>query len=463
MRESDHDVYSIDYTKLPYNSRVIVYGAGLIGITYIKSIMNTERLSIEAIADRNRFGEECEGFIIIEPSEIVTYRFDYVLIALETLSNARDAMSYFVSVGIPSDKLVWFGSDKTTGMRGKWEYNKFLERNWKTSKKRIFIFMIPEHGNVGDYAIAYAELAFFRDYFWDYDVLTVTTNEWINAKAAIIGYIQPDDIIFFNGGGYLGDLWEGDRENYRSVIELFPGHKIIFFPNTLTFKDGTQENEVCKEEVIWLGKHNNICVMFRDYRSFKVFNQYGGKAFFFPDMVFYAGVCKRLFSSREESHKRNEKSVLLCLRNDREKAADSDELIRKMQAQDEYQYESFSVNAERYLPFSDGYDYIKKICKKMKQFDCVITDRLHGMILSVISDVPCIALDNRTKKVKGVIEWLPDKRMVSYCDDIDGIEIKELIHQTIQNKKEAGNFVFSAEEFEKMAELINEMIRQVKR
>jgi pyruvyl transferase EpsI len=46
----------------------------------------------------------------------------------------------------------------------------------------------------------------------------------------------------------------------------------------------------------------------------------------------------------------------------------------------------------------------------------VITDRLHAMIFAVITGTACIAVDNKSKKVSGVYEWLQDVPYVHYCD-----------------------------------------------
>ena len=49
-----------------------------------------------------------------------------------------------------------------------------------------------------------------------------------------------------------------------------------------------------------------------------------------------------------------------------------------------------------------------KLIELISHSGFVVTDRLHGMIMSIISGTPCIALDNSSKKVSGVYEFIKD-------------------------------------------------------
>ena len=51
---------------------------------------------------------------------------------------------------------------------------------------------------------------------------------------------------------------------------------------------------------------------------------------------------------------------------------------------------------------------------EFRRYKLVITDRLHGMILSVISGTPWLARDNSSKKVSGVYELISDLPLVKF-------------------------------------------------
>ena len=66
--------------------------------------------------------------------------------------------------------------------------------------------------------------------------------------------------------------------------------------------------------------------------------------------------------------------------------------------------------------------------KKLLEFSrakLIITDRLHGMIFAALAETPCIALDNLSKKVSGVYQW------ISYLDYITIVSKEELTMELV--------------------------------
>ena len=58
--------------------------------------------------------------------------------------------------------------------------------------------------------------------------------------------------------------------------------------------------------------------------------------------------------------------------------------------------------------YKQGKKKFKKIIKQFSKSKLVVTDRLHGMILSVITGTNCIAFDNSSGKVSGVYDTIKD-------------------------------------------------------
>ena len=68
----------------------------------------------------------------------------------------------------------------------------------------------------------------------------------------------------------------------------------------------------------------------------------------------------------------------------------------------------------------------KIVYEKLQEFarcKLVITDRLHGMIFSYITNTPCIALPNSNGKVKGVSTWIKNKGTIRYVENISDIQL----------------------------------------
>ena len=54
---------------------------------------------------------------------------------------------------------------------------------------------------------------------------------------------------------------------------------------------------------------------------------------------------------------------------------------------------------------------------KLRSFELVITDRLHGMILAAITGTPCIVLNSKSPKVLGCYEWIKHLDYIRVCEN----------------------------------------------
>lgn len=71
-------------------------------------------------------------------------------------------------------------------------------------------------------------------------------------------------------------------------------------------------------------------------------------------------------------------------------------------------------------------DYIFERLNKISEYKLCITDRLHGLIFSYITNTPCIAFNNLDRKVEGTAKWLENVEwiyMIKEKDDIDSIKL----------------------------------------
>ena len=65
--------------------------------------------------------------------------------------------------------------------------------------------------------------------------------------------------------------------------------------------------------------------------------------------------------------------------------------------------------ADGKLRFLNDKERMIEIKKKIVEFSSckiIVTDRLHGMIFSLIAGVPCVAIDNKNHKVSGVYKTI---------------------------------------------------------
>ena len=129
----------------------------------------------------------------------------------------------------------------------------------------------------------------------------------------------------------------------------------------------------------------------------------------------------------------------LCLRDDREQVYDTSraQKLKNYLESKGYQIEVFSTIDKHGVATWNRKKKILELIRLIQTCDCVITDRLHGMIFTAISGIKCIVLDNKTKKVSGVYkEWLSDNnqiKLISNDSNDDELEysIELLVNQSI--------------------------------
>jgi pyruvyl transferase EpsO len=121
---------------------------------------------------------------------------------------------------------------------------------------RIHYVDVPVHRNIGDLLIMLGTLRFFE-----------RQGISIGHKAAYFGYrsrwAHSDDVIVFNGGGNLGDLYEGPQQAREAVIHDLPRNRIIILPQTIHFRSQRAYDACCQI----FSQHPDLHICVRDHAS----------------------------------------------------------------------------------------------------------------------------------------------------------------------------------------------------
>jgi len=277
-------------------------------------------------------------------------------------------------------------------------------------KQNVFIIGTPNHGNMGDQAIWYATQKLLKNYFPSANVVDVDMSDFETDIEGIAHLIQKQDILILQGGGNFGNYYMDDEMIRRSVISQFRNNRIIMFPQTVYFSEDAEGKEELERSVCIYNKNKNLVLIARDEESFKILKEnFINEIYMLPDVV---------LSLNAVDVKKKRKGALICLRSDKESV---------MNQQDVENVESFLKERFSEIKYTDTQmdDYCKEnreqlLKQKIEEFqsaELVITDRLHGMIFSVITGTPCIAFDNFNAKVKNVYLYLKDNCNVKLvCD-----------------------------------------------
>lgn len=317
----------------------------------------------------------------------------------------------------------------------------------KIKMKKIVLFGVPTHGNIGDAAIALAEEKFIRDNLSEYEYIRVLDDDTIERIDEMKKILTDEDIILLHGGGNLGDQYMICEERRRIVILAFPNNKIILMPQSIYFTDtefGKKELETTKR---LYSKHKNLTLVAREKVSYEIMKKEfpNTNIILTPDMVMYLNA-----TQNAEKH-----GVVLAMRKDVEKLLTEEQMIKMDNDIDKY-FEN-KLLTDTHLGWKNIYcDIREKVVEnKFNEFrkaQLVITDRLHGMIFAAITSTPCIALGNYNHKVEASFEWLKCQGYIRFINNVDELENAILELKDLKNCKY--NNEFAIKEYKKILDTI---------
>ena len=290
------------------------------------------------------------------------------------------------------------------------------------TSKECILLDTPEHGNLGDHAIVLAEQQVLQKLGVKY---TEVTAEELNKLEKWYSKLTPmNHYIVIHGGGFLGALWPVEEYRFRRILKAFKGHRIIVFPQTITFDMNSNEGIAFFHESKQVyTAHKNLTICVREKMSLEFMHKYMPEVnvILVPDIV-------TLLKYEKDSYDRN--GILLCMRTDKEKAlSDTDKssilkIIQTCYPNENLEYMDTVVNAK--IKSTERNDEVDKKLDEFYKSRLVVTDRLHGMIFAAITGTPCIAFGNSNGKVKAVYKWIEELPYIYFVNNVD--EMKDVIH-----------------------------------
>lgn len=306
-------------------------------------------------------------------------------------------------------------------------------------KKRVFIFLGADYGNIGDIAITYAQEEFLKNCLPDYQLIEIKLNDTYKYLPFLKRNVKKDDIITIIGGGNLTNRYDFLEEARRMVIKAFKNNRVISFPQTVEFTNdyGGQESKNRSQKIY--SKNKNLVIFARENRSFEKMKEIfpDNKVMLCPDIVMYLNGKLNI-----NENKRNK--IGLCLRNDKEKSINTEkvtEKIIKQYGKENIEYLTTHTGDENYKP-EKRTEYFFELIDDISKKEIFITDRLHGMIFCYLTNTPCLVFDNDNHKISETYNlWLKDCNYIKLLNenDIDNIE------NYIQNIKQINKADYSLE------------------
>lgn len=276
----------------------------------------------------------------------------------------------------------------------------------------------PQHGNLGDHAIVLAQEQLLKNQNIRYCELSANQIEGLEHWFARI--TPKNKTVLVPGGGFLGNLWIKEELRFRRILQAFSNHKIIVFPQTVTFDLSSEEGRKFFEESNRIySSHPDLTLFVREKKSYDFMQKYmpDVKTILVPDIV----TILRIPNSEYDRH-----GILMCMRSDLEKNITQEQYDYICSCILKHYPNEGMINTDTVVDHNIAIENRQvELDEKLNEFSkskLVITDRLHGMVFAAITGTPCIALGNCNGKVKGVYEWIKSNSYINYVDDVKEID-----------------------------------------
>lgn len=266
--------------------------------------------------------------------------------------------------------------------------------------KKAFVFLAADYGNLGDIALTLAQKQMLLKHFPNYTAIEVPSSLSMGELKGYIQCVTKNDIVTIIAGGNMGEVWSWFEVYRQLIVRKVKANLIYQFPQTTTYTETVLGRNLL-QSARKLYKGNRLKMMLRENMSYSFARKnFSCLSFLTPDVVMtlkYWGTINR---------ERN--GILLCLRDDREKALSNIEQSGIITIIKEFKL-SVSVSdtkIEGAFNYSQRYYLLEKYLKKVLMSNVIVTDRLHGMIFAYITGTPAVVLPNSNNKIKMCYEWI---------------------------------------------------------
>lgn len=281
--------------------------------------------------------------------------------------------------------------------------------------KRIkYLLLTPITGNIGDHAIAQGAIK----------ILGENTVELVgDSKLTVLllsKVIRQQDVIIITGGGFLGSLYKANETFLLRILQGFKNNKIVILPQTIYYEPLPNDSIIPDMTVQTYRAHRNLTIMCRESRSVETVKSLIGikNVQLFPDTVLMTASAVTSFERCN--------TVVVIMRDDKE-ALNTTLFFSKLEiyCKDNCcEIKKIDTNKHKLIMPGKRNKELNLLFDELLKARFVVTDRLHGMIFSYITQTPCIAINNINGKVGTVYDdWLSDSGYVFFASNNDFNEV----------------------------------------
>lgn len=100
-------MYEFPYQFVPNRAEIVIYGAGAVGRSYVSQILDTGYCHIVAVLDRNASDIHIPGVSIYDKTEVLNFTYDYLVIAIDSLSITMQIKIDLLRLGVEEEKMIF--------------------------------------------------------------------------------------------------------------------------------------------------------------------------------------------------------------------------------------------------------------------------------------------------------------------------------------------------------------------
>lgn len=298
-------------------------------------------------------------------------------------------------------------------LKRKIEFNKSFSKAKQSCKKntqKVFYIGIPHHSNLGDLAQYLCIQNMLKNQLPDYHVVEFWNEHIYNTDKGIEiikKNINNKDIFVIQSGYCTTDMGGISTKTCMKLILNFPNNKFVFMPQTINFRSESNKNE-CS---LIYSKCSDMIFLARDKVSYNTAKQMFPKA----DVRLYPDVVTSLIGTRSNEYTKN--GVCFCVRNDSEKYYSDNELNDAIkQIRNKYSVDVIDTTLKKESRvLKNPKKYIHDYIDNLSKYKCVVTDRYHGMIFSLIAGCSVIVLKTKDHKVISGVDWFDETKNYNIC------------------------------------------------
>lgn len=294
------------------------------------------------------------------------------------------------------------------------------------NKKKAYIFLAADYGNLGDIALTFAQKQMLLKYFPNHTPIEVPSSISMGELKGYIHSVTKDDIVTIIAGGNMGDVWSWFEVRRQLIITKLKRNIIFQFPQTTTYTS-TKLGQNLIESAREIYKGNRIKMLAREKMSYAFIQKnFSCQSFLTPDIV--------MTLKYWHNHQRN--GLLLCLRDDREKKLSNDNQseIMKIIETTNMDVSFVDTKVDGTFIYNERYNLLEHFIERVSKAKIIVTDRLHGMIFAYITGTPAVVLPNSNNKIKMCYEWICSCGFIHFIPSYTTADFKLALDSALTDK-----------------------------